>query len=73
MSPRPTSATPIGPGVASRDCGEGVLVCLAGIGLWPILHVMLEPTSTPRSPPIPVEAAVAQAGDVPVYLTGSAR
>jgi multidrug efflux system membrane fusion protein len=47
-----------------------VLLCLAGIGLWLILHVMLKPAPAPPVPPIPVVAAIAQTGDVPVYLTG---
>jgi membrane fusion protein, multidrug efflux system len=46
------------------------LLCVACIGLWLILHVMLKPAPAPPVPPIPVVAAVAQAGDVPVYLTG---
>ena len=47
-----------------------VLLCLAGIGLWLTLHVMLKPAPAPPAPPIPVVAAVAQAGDGPVYLAG---
>jgi multidrug efflux system membrane fusion protein len=48
----------------------GVLVCLAGSGLWLVLRVMLKPVPVPVAPPIPVVVAVAQAGDVPVYLDG---
>ena len=47
-----------------------VLVCLAGIGLWLLLRELLKPVPVPAVPPIPVVAAMAQAGDVPVYLTG---
>jgi multidrug efflux system membrane fusion protein len=48
----------------------GVLVCLAGIGLWLVLRELLKPVPAPPVPPIPVIAALAQIGDVPVYLTG---
>jgi multidrug efflux system membrane fusion protein len=48
----------------------GVLVCLTGIGLWLVLRVLLKPAPAPPLPPIPVVAALAQIGDVPVYLTG---
>jgi membrane fusion protein, multidrug efflux system len=48
----------------------GVLVCLAGVGLWLVPRVMLKPAPAPAPPPIPVVAAVAKVGDVPVYLTG---
>jgi multidrug efflux system membrane fusion protein len=48
----------------------GVLACLAGIGLWLALRELLKPAPAPPVPPIPVVAALAQAGDVPVYLTG---
>ena len=48
----------------------GILICLAGIGLWLLLRDLLKPAPAPPIPPIPVVAAVAQAGDVPVYLTG---
>jgi membrane fusion protein, multidrug efflux system len=48
----------------------GVLVCLAGICSWLLLRELLKPAPTPAVLPIPVVAAVAQAGDVPVYLTG---
>jgi membrane fusion protein, multidrug efflux system len=48
----------------------GVLVCLAGIGLWLILRELLKPAPAPPVPPIPVVAALAQIGDVTVYLTG---
>ena len=48
----------------------GVLVCLAGIGLWLLLRDLLKPAPTLVVPPIPVVAAMAQTGDVPIYLTG---
>ena len=47
-----------------------MLVCLAGIGLWLLLRDLLKPAPAPAVPPIPVVAAVAQTGDVPIYLTG---
>jgi len=48
----------------------GILVCLAGIGLWLFLRELLKPAPAPAAPPIPVVVAVAQSGDVPVYLAG---
>jgi multidrug efflux system membrane fusion protein len=48
----------------------GIVLCLAGIGLWLGLRIILKPPPPAPPPPIPVVAAVAQAGDVPVYLTG---
>jgi membrane fusion protein, multidrug efflux system len=48
----------------------GVLICLAAIGLWLLVREWLKPAPTPPVPPIPVVIAVAQTGDVPVYLTG---
>jgi multidrug efflux system membrane fusion protein len=48
----------------------GALICLAGIGLWLLLRELLKPALAPAVPPIPVVAATAQTGDVPVYLTG---
>jgi membrane fusion protein, multidrug efflux system len=48
----------------------GVLICLAGVGLWLLLQDLLRPVPVPALPPIPVVAAIAQVGDVPVYLTG---
>ena len=48
----------------------GVLVFLVGIGLWLLLNQLLKPAPTPVVPPVPVVAAVAQTGDVSVYLTG---
>jgi multidrug efflux system membrane fusion protein len=47
----------------------GVLVCLAGIGLWLLLRELRKPEPAP-APPIPVVAALAQTADVPVYLAG---
>jgi multidrug efflux system membrane fusion protein len=38
--------------------------------LWLLLSELLKPVPAPAILPIPVLAAVAQAGDVPVYLTG---
>jgi multidrug efflux system membrane fusion protein len=38
--------------------------------LWLVLSELLKPAPPPPVPPIPVVAAIAQAGDVPVYLTG---
>jgi multidrug efflux system membrane fusion protein len=48
----------------------GLLVCLAGIGVWLLLRELLKPAPAPAVPPIPVVVAAAQIGDVPVYLTG---
>ena len=48
----------------------GVLICLAGIGLWLLPRELLKHVPAPAILPIPVVAAMAQAGDVPVYLTG---
>jgi membrane fusion protein, multidrug efflux system len=48
----------------------GLLLCLAGIGLWLLLRDLLAPVPVPAVPPIPVVAAKAQKGDVPVYLAG---
>jgi membrane fusion protein, multidrug efflux system len=48
----------------------GVLVCLVGIGLWLLLRELHKPAPAPPVPAIPVVAAVAQTGDVPVYLAG---
>jgi multidrug efflux system membrane fusion protein len=47
-----------------------LLICLAVIGLWLLLRELLKPAPAPPVPPIPVVAAVAQSGDVPVYLAG---
>jgi multidrug efflux system membrane fusion protein len=47
-----------------------LLICLAAIGLWLSLGKLLKPAPAPAVPPIPVVAAVAQSGDVPVYLGG---
>jgi membrane fusion protein, multidrug efflux system len=38
--------------------------------LWLLLRELLKPAPTPPVPPTPVVAAVAQSGDVPVYLAG---
>jgi membrane fusion protein, multidrug efflux system len=48
----------------------GILVCLAAIGLWLLLRVVLAPVPAPAVPGIPVVAVTATTGDVPVYLTG---
>jgi multidrug efflux system membrane fusion protein len=48
----------------------GIVLCLAGIGLWLSLRIMLKPAPAPQVPPVAVVAAVAFAGDVPIYLTG---
>jgi membrane fusion protein, multidrug efflux system len=48
----------------------GVLVCLAGICSWLLAGEFLKPAPVPAVPPIPVIAAAAQTGDVPVYLAG---
>jgi multidrug efflux system membrane fusion protein len=47
-----------------------ILICLVGIGVWLTVRTMLKPAPSAVVPPIPVVAAVAQAGDVPIYLTG---
>jgi membrane fusion protein, multidrug efflux system len=47
-----------------------LLICLAGIGFWLLLAELRKPVPAPAVPPIPVVAAVAQSGDVPVYLAG---
>jgi multidrug efflux system membrane fusion protein len=47
-----------------------VAACLAAIGIWLVAREFLKPKPTPAPPPIPVVAAPAQAGNVPVYLTG---
>jgi multidrug efflux system membrane fusion protein len=48
----------------------GVLVCIAGIGVWLLVKHWLKPAAKPVIPPTPIVTAVAQSGDVPVYLTG---
>ncbi len=48
----------------------GLLICLAGIGLWLLVRELLKPAPVPAVPPIPVVAMAAKTGDVPVYLTG---
>ncbi len=47
-----------------------ILICLVGIGVWLTVRIMLKPVPSAVAPPISVVAAVAQAGDVPIYLTG---
>jgi membrane fusion protein, multidrug efflux system len=47
-----------------------LLISPAGIGLWLLLRELHQPAPAPAVPPVPVVAAVAQAGDVPVYLAG---
>ena len=46
------------------------LVCVAVIGLWVLLRELLKSAPAPAFPPIPVVAALAQTGDIPIYLTG---
>jgi multidrug efflux system membrane fusion protein len=48
----------------------GFLICLVAIGLWLLLRELLKPAPKPVVPPIPVVAAVAQTGDLPIYLAG---
>jgi multidrug efflux system membrane fusion protein len=48
----------------------GVLICVIGLGAWLLLRELLKPAPAPPVPSIPVVAAEAQAGDVPVYLAG---
>jgi len=48
----------------------GLLICLAGIGLWLLVREWRKPAPAPAVPPIPVIIAAAQTGDVPVYLAG---
>ena len=48
----------------------GVLAFVAGVGLLLLLKGLLKPTPSAAVLSIPVVAAVAQTGDVPVYLTG---
>jgi membrane fusion protein, multidrug efflux system len=48
----------------------GVLVCLTGLGLWLLVKELHKPTAPPVVAAIPVTAAAAQTGDVPVYLSG---
>ena len=47
-----------------------MLTCLVGIGVWLTVRIVVKPVPLATVPPIPVVAAVAQAGDVPIYLTG---
>ena len=47
-----------------------ILICLVGIGVWLTVGIMLKPVPSAVVLPIPVVAAAAQAGDVPIYLTG---
>src|ERR1700690_711818 len=48
----------------------GVLACMAVVGLWLLWRELRKAAPPPPVPSIPVVVAVAQAGDVPVYLTG---
>jgi multidrug efflux system membrane fusion protein len=48
----------------------GLVIGLAAIGLWLLLREFLQPAPVPIVPPISVVTATAQAGDVPVYLSG---
>jgi multidrug efflux system membrane fusion protein len=48
----------------------GVLCGLAGIGSWLLLGELFKPAPAPAVPPIPVITAMAQSGDVPIYLAG---
>lgn len=73
----PSDVAPFGDAVTHRSGKRlwlwilgALLICLAGIGLWLLLRVLLKPAPAPPVPPIPVVAAVAQSGDVPVYLAG---
>jgi membrane fusion protein, multidrug efflux system len=47
-----------------------VLVAVVAIGLWFAVRATLKPAPVAVVPPVPVVAAVALTGDVPVYLTG---
>jgi multidrug efflux system membrane fusion protein len=47
-----------------------MLICLVGIGVWLTVRIVVKPAPLATVPPIPVVAAMAQAGDVPIYLTG---
>jgi membrane fusion protein, multidrug efflux system len=47
-----------------------LLICVVGIGSWLLLSQWRKPPPPPPAPPIPVVTAVAQSGDVPVYLAG---
>lgn len=46
------------------------LAAVAAIGAWLLLAALRKPAPPPPPAPIPVVTAVAQAGDVPVYLEG---
>jgi membrane fusion protein, multidrug efflux system len=48
----------------------GVLAGLVGVGLWLLQTALIKPAPVLVIPPIPVVTAMAQAGDVPVYLAG---
>ena len=47
-----------------------MLICLAGMGVWLTVRIAVKPAPLATVPPIPVVTAVAQAGNVPIYLTG---
>ena len=48
----------------------GVVLCLTALGVWLLARDLLKPAPAPVVPPIPVVTVAAQAGDVPIYLTG---
>jgi membrane fusion protein, multidrug efflux system len=48
----------------------GILVCAAVIGSWVLLKGLFKPAPQTAVPPVPVITAVAQTGDVPIYLGG---
>lgn len=72
-----TEATPSAAGGSGQSkrrhrrlfLGSAVLI-LAAISLWLVAREWLRPAPALAVPPIPVVAAVAQMGDVPIYLTG---
>jgi multidrug efflux system membrane fusion protein len=46
------------------------LACVLAIGAWLLMRASQKPPPPKPPPPIPVVVAVAQAGDVPIYLDG---